>query len=444
MKHTVFTFDPFATTDDLTSTAAGLTRTRVFPFLIADVDARVPFHVHDHFPDCSTVNTRHQHYDVGYQIWLHRNQCGTTRKDFLKSKLSNCTHAPLRTTIVHGKRLSTFVRQQRVTSIGDLVIDAQGSDFAILKDFVANAATVAVARISVMCQRMNETVPRWLVSNDCGDVLRYMRRYFNTGLTVVEERVNCQANEFRITFSNLVHNNNDSTQPAAAASGPPPVLVDIDIGTLGKPIKSSANKLITFDPFDKPLMQERYERHSFVVSDVDDDDGSLPFFVNDRAGGCSTLNLRNEHYDVAYQNRVHQQCGKTRKAFLESRLHACMHFPQRRMRVRSMRLSRFVRARNITRVGILKIDAQGSDFAILKDLVENIAPEFSVDSVIVECQVLNESVPLYFVANDCGDIQQYMAEKFERFEVVKQSNNCNVKEFNLIYSGLRRRHGTVG
>lgn len=70
-----------------------------------------------------------------------------------------------------------------------------------------------------------------------------------------------------------------------------------------------------------------------------------------------------------------------------------------------MGLCRFVTERNITRIGRLKIYAKGSDFAIFKGTVENTAPDVSIDSITVECQWFNNAIPLYFISNDCGDIQ---------------------------------------
>lgn len=39
------------------------------------------------------------------------------------------------------------------------------------------------------------------------------------------------------------------------------MVIDIDIGTLGTAMASSAHKLLTFDPFDKLLMTDKLERY---------------------------------------------------------------------------------------------------------------------------------------------------------------------------------------
>lgn len=405
---------------------------RTFSYLISEVDGLVPFYINDDFPDCNTMNIRHQHYDVDYQTKLHMERCRTTRKSYLQSKLGKCTHAQLHKKHVQGRRLSTIIKQKGIKKIRNLIIDARGSDFAILKDLVHNAA-VQIRKITLNCQRLNQSIPRWLASNDCDDIKSYMEHSFESSLHVVEEQTSCQSNEFKMIFSRLNHKVPDLN---FIFKKDPPGIVDIDIGTLGSPISSNADKLITFDPFDKLLRQDKYERYPFVISDVD---GKLPFFANDKVGGCSTLNFRNEHYDIEYQSKIHQRCGTSRKKFLSSFLVHCMHFPQRRMVVHSLRLSRFVRERNIRHIRNLKIDAQGSDFAILKDVIENAEQGLRIENITIECQWLNDSIPLYFTSNDCGHIEEYMKDKFEGFQLVKQLNNCNVNEYNFIYRGLQKK-----
>lgn len=407
-----------------------------FPFLISDIDGRVPFYVNDEIPECSSINQRHEHYDVEYQTKLHMKNCATTREHYLQSKLARCTHGSMRKTFVQSKRLSTFIKQHGFKRIRYLTIDAQGSGFAIIKDFIDNTMGVPVRKISLNCQLMNQSIPRWLAANDCDAIKQYMANKFQPSLHVVEQQTNCQSNEVKMTFSRLYHKSRHDDVNVTVKREPPGV-VDIDIGTLGKPMPSKADKLITFDPFDKLQIQDNFERYPFVISDID---GDLPFFANDRVGGCSTLNLRNEHYDVAYQTKIHRErCGTTRQKFLDSFLVDCMHFPLRTMRVRSVRLSRFVSERNIVHIKKLKIDAQGSDFAILKDVVENTGAELRIDSVTIECQVYNRSIPLYFISNDCGDIEEYMASKFEGFKIYRDINNCEVGEYNLKYRKLRRK-----
>lgn len=409
----------------------------VFPFIISDVDGRVPFYVNDDVPECSTVNHRHEHYDVEYQSALHMENCVSTPESYSQSKLQKCTHGPMRKTYVESRRLSTFIKQNNIRRIGYLMIDAHGSDFSILKDLIDNTATIiAVRELSVKCQWMNESIPRWFSSNDCGDIVSYMENKFESRLELVEKQTNCRANEYKMTFSQL-YRKTHTEKRIVSVDAKPPGVVDIDIGTIGTSVNSTtANKLITFDPFGKLLVQEKYERYPFVISDIN---GELPFYANDRVGRCSTLNLRNEHYDAAYQTQVHQRCGTIDEFFVANVVMHCMHFPQRTMSVNSVRLSTFVRVRNIRHIGNLKIGAQGSDFSIVKDIVENTDTELNIDSITVECQWLNNSIPLYFTSNDCGDIQDYMAEKFKAFKLSVHLNNCYVNEYTLKYKDLGRK-----
>lgn len=220
--------------------------------------------------------------------------------------------------------------------------------------------------------------------------------------------------------------------------------VDIDIGTLGTPIDSKASRLITFDPFDELLVSEKYERYPYIVADFS---GPTDFYINDFLEGCSTLNKRNERYDPFYReqsmkrNCVTNESKLLRKAALDdfnsSWLKECMHAPLRKVQVEAITLSSFLPKINVSHINFLKIDAQGSDFAILKDLFEH-AAHIIVNTILVECQLYDQGVPLYFTSNDCNEIASYVSRKFPSARFKWTDNNCLLKEFNLEISNLNQ------
>lgn len=428
----VITFNPFARISKSKNVDS-------YPFIISDINGQLVFYVNNDIPKCSTIYLRNENFDAVYHRTLLEENCRNIRQKNLKYRpaLVNCSKI-FSKTFVESMRLSSFIENKRIEQVGHLMLDTGGSDFSILKDFVENLDLVSVRQISLKCQWLNHSTPLYFSSNDCGDIKDYMSQKFQLGYHLAEDQISCQNNEFKLTYSGLKRKTSTVKidQPLLIGMESSDMVTDIDIGTLGLPIRGRSDRLITFDPFDKQLLSTKYERHPYIISDVN---GYLPFYVNDGVRGCSTLNFRNEHYDVTYQTEIHERdCRTTRENFLKSPLVHCMHYPQRKIRVRSIRLSTFLKQRNITRIGCLKIDAQGSDFAILKDTIENL-PSVSFESIIVECQVMNGSIPLYFTSNDCGHIEHYISAKFETFQLKRQLNNCNVKEYNLIYSGLIRK-----
>lgn len=206
------------------------------------------------------------------------------------------------------------------------------------------------------------------------------------------------------------------------------VQVDIDIGTNGKTITSTASKLITFDPTDTRYISDSLLRYPYVISDFD---GFATFYVNDEEPGCSSINVRNEAYDrVLQSDRIRSRCGDV--VFQRSRLFKCMHSKKlRATRVTVRRLSSVLREMNVDSINVLKIDAQGSDFAIVKDVFENL-PGVAVRRLQVECQEYNVSTPLYFSANDCGAILSYVRQKFPAMSYRRVLNNCMAAEYNLV------------
>ena len=119
--------------------------------------------------------------------------------------------------------------------------------------------------------------------------------------------------------------------------------------------------MISFDPFDDYKRVGSIERLPFAVSG--DCSGWTNFTFNKRYPGCSTLH----HYNYA------DLLDPTWPAWLRD---GCMrpkrdHLLETR-KVRAVRLSDVIKARNITRIWYLKVDAQGADFSIIRDMFENV------------------------------------------------------------------------
>lgn len=204
--------------------------------------------------------------------------------------------------------------------------------------------------------------------------------------------------------------------------------LDIDIGTNGVPMLSRMHKVISFDPGDSEFTSATLERYPFVIADFN---GEAIFHINEDEPGCSSLNLRNEQYnETRRDDHIKGRCQGN--SFAGSRLHNCMHSKRlRQSKVQVRRISSFLKARRITRINKLKVDAQGSDFAIVKDLFEN-ADNTDVNVLQVECQDYKRAVPLYFTSNDCSDIVQYVREKRPNLTHRQVMNNCMAAEYNLI------------
>ena len=116
---------------------------------------------------------------------------------------------------------------------------------------------------------------------------------------------------------------------------------------------------------------------------------------------------------------------------------------EKKIQVKTRKLSSFVKAKPIKKIGFLKVDAQGNDFAIVKDLFEN-TDQIAIEQLQIECQKFNETVPLYFASNDCGDIEDYIGQKKggQVRKVTYSSNNCAAGEFDVNFyfgdAGWRR------
>lgn len=204
-------------------------------------------------------------------------------------------------------------------------------------------------------------------------------------------------------------------------------VIDIDIGTNGRVMKSNASKLITFDPTDSYDSKKNIQRYPFGIADYN---GNATFYVNDEEPGCSSLNVRNEIYNATLRDvSIERRCPTFN--FQESRLHKCMHSKLHQLSIQVRTLSSFLANHSISKVGILKIDAQGSDFNIVKDVFEN-APTVQIDTIQVECQDYQRGIPLYFTWNDCEDIKKYVTSRYPNVKVKSIVNNCMAAEYNLI------------
>lgn len=209
-------------------------------------------------------------------------------------------------------------------------------------------------------------------------------------------------------------------------------LVDIDIGTRGRPIKSKL-KLITFDPGDKLHIGENREIYPYVIGNID---GTTTFYVNEDYGSCSSLKIRNNHFNSTLFSEFETvNCAKhVRKGNIHV-TRKCMHGRIRPVSVNSTRLSSFLKKRNILHINLLKIDAQGSDLEIVIDLFQN-HQSIKIKKLVMECQIYNKAIPLYHASNDCDEAVRFMKSVFPSAQVAWESNSCVVNEFNLIFTNL--------
>ena len=74
------------------------------------------------------------------------------------------------------------------------------------------------------------------------------------------------------------------------------------------------------------------------------------------------------------------------------------------------RLCNFLRERCATQINVFLIDSPGSDFTILKDVMENYGTQLSVQAIILECQYYTATSPLYLAGNDCEQIKNYLQQ----------------------------------
>lgn len=195
-----------------------------------------------------------------------------------------------------------------------------------------------------------------------------------------------------------------STPPPA-----PPYAIDIEIGTLGRAMRSS-HHLISFDPFDAQRVRGGREQMPFAVSTSG---GNATFYLNRDVAGCSSLLPLNPAFanDSAYTAEV-SGCQAARKVSLGN-----LRFVVRRCRrprrtgvrtVPTIRLSDFLTGRGLFAVNFLKVDAQGLDVAIVEDVLTRTSLQLT--HLQAECQELNRAPALYATApggapNDCAALE---------------------------------------
>lgn len=233
-----------------------------------------------------------------------------------------------------------------------------------------------------------------------------------------------------------------------------PPVIDIDIGTAGIPI-ASRHYLVTFDPFDLPILHDNHERLAVAISPHVE--SHVTFFVNVDKPGCSSMlpvNPAFRHNDTLYLAdclpedgcRLAPECTRCKTChtlkhrndrFFHGAVLPCRR-PQGGFEVRTVpaqRLSNFLRERRVERVEFLKIDAQGADRAIVEDVFAR--TELPVRHLRVECQLLDGRVPPAYVdkrvpPNDCHAIIALVRRLRPALARVEWAeSNCHVAEYNL-------------
>ena len=245
-----------------------------------------------------------------------------------------------------------------------------------------------------------------------------------------------------------------------------PDTIDVDIGTLGKPIASS-RFLVTFDPFDAPIFNANFERLPFAISPFVE--GNASFYANQAVPGCSSLLRPNAAFslvgnesafraDCIPENGCHpaKECSlcapcHTNKHHIDHIFHHIVLSCRRlrnyvRRSVPTLRLSTFLLERRVQRIQFLKIDAQGLDRSIVHDVFTR--TNVTVDRLRVECQLLDRAPANYdamsaelgdrkvsaeVLPNDCYStlelVRRYRPSMARK--VRWEWSNCHMAEYNL-------------
>lgn len=212
-------------------------------------------------------------------------------------------------------------------------------------------------------------------------------------------------------------------------------VIDIDIGTLGTYETRKADLILTFDPFDDLLISEKVERYPYVIADYN---GTGIFYENMSSRDCSTMNVvttdANETSRAAFQTK---NCNSDR--YLPGARSCAQPLKEHvnEIQVQVRRLCDILKMRGFTKINSFKVDAQGSDFVIVKDLVEN-CPHVEIGSMKIECQFYERTIPLYVTDNDCTRIERYLKDKFPTVETRFELNVCWSAEYNLVATNLVR------
>ncbi|CAD7961868.1 unnamed protein product [Amoebophrya sp. A25] len=239
--------------------------------------------------------------------------------------------------------------------------------------------------------------------------------------------------------------------------------VSIKIGTLGQSYHrpGQSDYLLTFDPFDRFQNASLGgsvggERLPYVVSDYM---GMLTFSSNHDVPGCSTINQINWHFKVehsleaaAYWKSAPNSSAlspERRKKLLANDplqndgqhpyFSGCFH-PKRftKQKVKAIQLSKFLSQRRVKKIDKLHIDAQGNDWTVIKDVLENYALanlEEPIREIQMECQYYSRTIaPFYYASNDCDDIRQYMSFRLPKHKFSQTWNTGNgAAEYNVFF-----------
>tara|TARA_B110001452_G_scaffold202050_1_gene172108 strand:+ start:2127 stop:2840 length:714 start_codon:yes stop_codon:yes gene_type:complete len=213
-----------------------------------------------------------------------------------------------------------------------------------------------------------------------------------------------------------------------------PSTIDVDIGTLGRPVKSK-NHLVTFDPFDRHLVREKYERLPFAVSPFDAEGGNATFYINRDEPACSSMLGINPAFR-RNATLVHERASTCQpsRVFSTGKLfgYVVRCRDPRHLEVSSVptiRLSTFLTQRKVRHINWIKVDAQGADLAIVEDLLTRTS--VTLGHMTAECQDLQKAPPLYLdnslPLNDCAALvalaRRHRPHGFDRVEY-SWSNSC--------------------
>lgn len=183
--------------------------------------------------------------------------------------------------------------------------------------------------------------------------------------------------------------------------------VKVDIGTLGDPIPSPDNPLITFDPFDSELI------------DVGKGIARLPYLV---VGESAPKTLQPTFATVFHVNEDFPACSSANEfdynrtlpdSFPEWLKHCYQPKTKKSRAVSAVRLSKVLSEAGVSSIEFLKIDAQGSDSDIVRDVFEN--TKIPVHRLQIECQEYANAkgvVEYTGVDNDCDKTKHYLESKF--------------------------------
>jgi len=220
-------------------------------------------------------------------------------------------------------------------------------------------------------------------------------------------------------------------------------VVDVDIGTQGSVINTSTHDLLTFDPFDSRLNVLNpagvlSKNLTILPYAVDAADGEAPFHFNRQIPGCSSMNRINPIYRHNRSALEHQaDCGRKRASPWRMGLIRGCRKPSAVVvkTVTTVRLSRLLALEGVGKIAHLKLDTQGSDFSILRDVLES---GVRVENAQLECQDYSRTIALYDAQNDCRDVQAYLARHYPAYRVRWHEANCPIAEFNLVMSSSLR------